>query len=235
MPTAPLTPQLTAAVEDRRSGATGVVRQAIDGLLGLVDEPDRLRIAADVVAARLPWCAPMWHVVAAARTSDPAVALRALWQRLDFEAERSVATAVKLVTERGCAVRAAPGSSLVDAVLAVVPSPSRVSGGVLGVCGADGIGPVEILNVVGTRELAAAVPTIIVTTSVKLVPHAAFARLGAPGFERVPLRLFQAVVLDGEVVTPVEAGRRAECLGAVADAGCRYRTSSSGSGSSPDG
>jgi len=211
MPAAPLTPQLAAAVEDRLSGATGVVRQVIDGLLGAADELDRLRIAADVIAARLPWCAPMWHVVAAARTSDPVVALRALRQRLDFDAERSVATAVKLVTELGCALRAAPGSSLVDAVLAAAPSPSRVSAVVVGLCGADGIGPVEMLNVVGTRDLAAAAPTIIVTTSVKLVPQAAFARLGAPGFERVPLRLFQAVVLDGEVVTPVEAGRRAEC------------------------
>jgi hypothetical protein len=48
---------------------------------------------------------------------------------------------------------------------------------------------------------------------VKLVPQAAFGRRGAPGFEKVALGLFEAVVLDGEVVPPAEAGRRAIALG----------------------
>jgi hypothetical protein len=37
--------------------------------------------------------------------------------------------------------------------------------------------------------------------------------VGAPGFERVELGLFEAVVLDGEVLTPAEAGLRAAALG----------------------
>jgi hypothetical protein len=207
-----LTSRLVAAVEDETSGATGVVRQVIDGLLALAGESDRLRAAADLLAAQLPWCAPMWHVVRAAHATCPVFALRSLRSRLDSDVDRSVAGAARLVTERGCAVRAAPGSALVSAVLEAVAAPAR-PGGVAGLAGADGLGPTAVLNVVGTRDLACAVPTIVVTTSVKLVPGEAFQRLGAPGFERVPLWLFEAVVLDGEVLTPTEAGRRAATLG----------------------
>ena len=66
----------------------------------------------------------------------------------------------------------------------------------------------------GTGELAVRAPTVIVTTSVKLVPEEAFQRLGAPGFERVPLSRFDTVVIDGEALPPVEAGRRAADLAA---------------------
>jgi translation initiation factor 2B subunit (eIF-2B alpha/beta/delta family) len=75
--------------------------------------------------------------------------------------------------------------------------------------GADAVGPDAVLNIAGTADLARAHPTIIVATSVKLVPRAVFATLGAPGFEAVELNLFEAVVLDGEVLTPAQAGRRA--------------------------
>jgi hypothetical protein len=209
VPAPVLTPQLAVAVDDGVSGASGVVRQVIDGLLRLADDPDRLRSAADLVTTRLPWCAPMWHVLAAAGATDPVLALRSLRERLDVEVDRSVAAALKLLSGRGCAVRAAPGSALVAAVLATLPAPTGTPREVVGLCGADGIGPAEILNIVGTRGLAATVPTIVVATSVKLVPQEAFQRLAAPGFERVPLRLFEAVVLDGEVLPPAEAGRRA--------------------------
>jgi hypothetical protein len=194
----------------------------IDGLLALADDardPRRLRDTAQLLASLLSWCAPMWHVAAATDADQPAVALRSLRQRLDLDAARSVATAVRLVRERGRPVRSAPGSSLVTAVLAAVAAPSAAPSaaqspvGVIGLAGADGLGPTELLNITGTRALAEEVPTIVVTTSAKLVPAEAFECLGAPGFERVPLALFESVVLDGEVLSPDEAGRRASALG----------------------
>ncbi|MGC9665872.1 hypothetical protein ACNTMW_04875 [Planosporangium sp. 12N6] len=206
-----LTPRLVAALADETSGATGVVRQVIDGLRELADDRDRLRATADLAAARLPWCAPMWHVVRAAYAPDPRSALWSLRERLDFDVDRSVATAVKLLTERGCAVRTAPGSALVSAVLDSLAPPGPGTG-VVGLAGADAVGPGAVLNIAGTRELAVAVPTIVVATSVKLVPEDAFGRLGAPGFEAVPLGLFEAVVLDGEFLTPQQAGQRAAAL-----------------------
>ncbi len=213
-----LSSRLAAAVADETSGATEIVREVIDGLLALADDPARVRETADLLAARLPWCAAMWHVVAAAQADNPRFALRSLRQRLDLAADRSIATAVRLMTRSGCAIRTAPGSSLVGAVLAGLPQPSAPPTGVVGLVGADGLGPDGLLNIVGTRDLAEAVPTVVVTTSAKLVPTEAFERLGAPGFERVPLALFESVVLDGEVLTPVEAGRRAASLRHVAGA-----------------
>src|SRR5439155_4755925 len=93
----PLSPQLEAAMQDVSSGATGVVRQVIDGLLALADDAERLPAVAEAVAVQLPWCAPMWHVVHAAWAPDPALALRCLRDRLDFDVERSVATGAKLL------------------------------------------------------------------------------------------------------------------------------------------
>jgi hypothetical protein len=210
----PLTSRLTAAVDDVSSGATGVARQVIDGLLELADDLDRLRAAARVLVVGLPWCAPMWQIARATQADQPALALRSLRDRLSFDVDRSVAVAVKLLTERGCCVRTAPGSGLVAAVTRALPTPNHATTvtGVAGVVGADALGPTAMLNVVGTDELARAMPTIIVTTSIKLVPDEAFGRLSAPGFERVPLRRFESVVLDGEVLAPAEAGQRASAL-----------------------
>jgi hypothetical protein len=81
---------------------------------------------------------------------------------------------------------------------------------VVGVVGADAIGPGALLNATGTRELAAQLPTLVVATGVKLVPGEVFGRLGGPGFEVVPLAAAAAVVVGGEVLSPAEAGRRAE-------------------------
>jgi hypothetical protein len=78
------------------------------------------------------------------------------------------------------------------------------------VVGADAIGPGALLNAVGTRELAARLPTLVVATGVKLVPGEVFGRLGGAGFEVVPLEALAAVVVGGEVLSPAEAGRRAE-------------------------
>ena len=83
---------------------------------------------------------------------------------------------------------------------------------VLGVVGADAIGPVALLNADGTRELAGRVPTLVVATAVKLVPAAVFGRLGGPGFEVVPLEALAAVVVGPEVLSPAQAGRRAREL-----------------------
>jgi hypothetical protein len=84
---------------------------------------------------------------------------------------------------------------------------------VVGVVGADAIGPRGLLNADGTRELAQQVPTLVVATAVKLVPAGVFGRLGGPGFEVVPLEALAAVVVGSEVLSPAEAGRRAAGLG----------------------
>jgi hypothetical protein len=201
-----LTPSLTAAVEDTTSGATDVVRQVVDGLLVLTGDPGRLRAAAELLTARLAWCGPMWQVTRAVHDRDPAAALRSLRHRLDTDAERSIATAVRLLTRRDCAVRTAPGSGLVAAVLAALPE--RDGPATVGLAGADAISPTAVLNIAGTGEIARSVPTIVVATSVKVVPPEVFETLGAPGFETVELGLFEAVVLDGEVLSPAQTGRR---------------------------
>jgi hypothetical protein len=191
------------------------VRQVVDGLLALAGDRHRLRAAVDLLATQLPWCGPMWQVVRAAHAPDPGVALRSLRDRLDLDVERSIATAVRLLTERRCPVRTAPGSGLVDAVLTALArtgSDAVGSAGPVGLVGADAVSPDAVLNIAGTGDLARTLPTIVVATSVKLVPRKVFETLGAPGFERVELGLFAVVVLDGEVLTPTQAGRRAAML-----------------------
>jgi hypothetical protein len=83
---------------------------------------------------------------------------------------------------------------------------------VVGVVGADAIGPAALLNADGTRELAERVPTLVVATAAKLVPAAVFGRLGGPGFEVVPLEALAAVVVGPEVLSPAQTGRRAREL-----------------------
>jgi hypothetical protein len=207
----PLPPQLMAAVQDHTSGATDVARQVIDGLLPMAADRDRLQTTVGLLQRPLSWCAPMWHIARAAQADEPAVALRSLRERLDFNVDRSIAAAVKLLTERGCAVRTVAGSMLATAVAQTLPEPTE-AGAVVGLVGADALGPTAIMNILGTSELARTVPTIVVTTSLKLVPQEAFDRLTGAGFERVPLTLFEAVVLDGEVLPPAVTGQRAAAL-----------------------
>ena len=83
---------------------------------------------------------------------------------------------------------------------------------VVGVVGADAIGPGALLNADGTRELAGRLPTLVVATAVKLVPEEVFGRLGGEGFEVVALEAVAAVVVGAEVLSPAEAGRRASNL-----------------------
>jgi hypothetical protein len=100
-----------------------------------------------------------------------------------------------------------------EAVPAVSTAPAEASGDpVVGVVGADAIGPGALLNAAGTRELAARLPTLVVATAVKLVPAEVFGRLGGEGFEAVPLEAVAAVVVGAEALSPAEAGRRARDL-----------------------
>jgi limonene-1,2-epoxide hydrolase len=101
-------------------------------------------------------------------------------------------------------------SSLVDRALARLdPGPGGAARPVVGLVGADAVGPEAFLNAAGTGELAARLPTLVVATAIKLLPAEAFARLAGPGFEAVPLRAVAAVVVGPEVLSPAEAGRMA--------------------------
>jgi hypothetical protein len=114
--------------------------------------------------------------------------------------------------------RGSPAPRIVGPVHGRVAQPEVEGAGsstapVVGVVGADAIGPTALLNADGTRELAQQVPTLVVATAVKLVPAGVFGRLGGPGFEVVPLEMLAAVVVGNEVLSPAEAGRRAAGFG----------------------
>jgi len=222
------TPMLSLLPTGLPSGATGVARRVLDGLTEVVDDHRLLQALADALLDTHPGYGSMWHIARAAYADDPGPALREIRERLDIDVDRSVTVAIKMLLERGGAVRTAPSSSLVKAVVAALPAgsvdqttaaPGPRAGATVpdvactGLVGADAISPTTVLNIRGTLELARSMPTIVVTTSLKLVPENVFERLGSPTFERIPLHLFHAVVLDGEVVNPAEAGRRASALG----------------------
>jgi hypothetical protein len=207
-----------AAAQDRHGGALEVAATAADGLLEVATDPALLEEAVGVLLAGQPAMAPIWHLAAAARDPDPPSALAGLRLQLRADADAAVATASTWLREH----QATPGrvatvshSSLVDRVLAALGAePASGGGGVstaplVGVVGADALGPEGLLNAVGTRELAGRVPTLVVATAVKLVPAEVFERLGGPGFEAVPLEALAAVVVGPEVLSPAEAGRRA--------------------------
>jgi len=207
-----------AAAGDRQGGAAEVAARAVDGLLEVAGDPPRLEEAVAVLEAGQPAMAPIWHLARAARAPDPASALAALRRSLVTDADAAVTAATAWLLHRLAGdpgpVATVSHSSLVDRVLAGAgrSAPLADAGGaapVVGVVGADAVGPAAILNAVGTRELAARLPTLVVATAVKLVPAAVFDRLGGPGFEVVPLEELAAVVVGGEVLSPAEAGRRA--------------------------
>ena len=204
-----------AAAGDRQGGAIEVAATAVDGLLEVAADPPLLEQAVAVLLAGQPAMAPIWHLARAARGPDPPAALAALRGRLHDDADAAVATATGWLRERLAATAGAVAtvshSSLVDRVLGALghggpPAP------VVGVVGADAIGPAALLNAAGSRELAARLPTLVVATAVKLVPAEVFDRLGGPGFELVPLEALAAVVIGPEVLSPAGAGRRAGAL-----------------------
>ena len=210
-----------AAADDRRGGALEVAATAVDGLLEVATDPALLEEAVAVLLAGQPAMAPIWHLATAARGPNPPAALARLRHSLHADADAAVATAAAWLRERfgptPGAVATVSHSSLVDRVLRALaddepPSPAGSAAAVVGVVGADAVGPQGLLNAVGTANLAARVPTLVVATAVKLVPAAGFDRLGGAGFEVVPLEALAAVVVGPEVLSPAEAGRRAAGL-----------------------
>jgi hypothetical protein len=204
-----------AAASDRRGGALEVAATALDGLVEAADDPPLLEQAVTALLAGQPAMAPIWHLARAARAPDPAAALAALRHDLTTDAAAAVTAAASWLQPHlatGGAVATVSHSSLVDRVLARVGPRSAPGDPVVGVVGADAIGPGALLNAVGTRELVGRVPTLVVATAVKLVPAEVFGRLGGEGFEVVPLRAVAAVVVGAEVLSPAGAGRRAQDL-----------------------
>jgi hypothetical protein len=217
MEASPLPAAVLAAASDRRGGAMEVAATALDGLLAVAGDPLLREQAVTVLLAGQPAMAPIWHLARAARSPDPPSALAALRRRLHADAEAAVAAAAGWLLDRLAdhpgTVATVSHSSLVDRVLARVGTDPRGNRGpVVGVVGVDAIGPGALLNAAGTRELVERLPTLVVATAVKLVPAEVFGRLGGAGFEAVPLEAVAAVVVGGEVLSPAEAGRRAEAL-----------------------
>jgi hypothetical protein len=215
------------AAADRRGGATEVAARALDGLLEVAGDPRRLEAAVAALLAGQPAMAPVWHLARAARGPGPHAALAGLRARLGADADAAVDAAAAWLRPRLAgggrdAVATVSHSSLVDRVLArlafgAAGSPGATGGAgaagaaqpVVGLVGADAVGPEAFLNAAGTGELAARLPTLVVATAIKLLPSEAFARLAGPGFEAVPLRAVAAVVVGPAVLSPAEAGRLA--------------------------
>jgi hypothetical protein len=206
------------AAADRRGGATEVAAKALDGLLEVAGDPRRLEAAVAALLAGQPAMAPVWHLARAARGPDPGAALAGLRAHLSADADGAVDAAAAWLRRRLAgggrgAVATVSHSSLVDRVLArLAPGAAGAAGAVqpvVGLVGAEAIGPAAFLNAAGTGELAARLPTLVVATAIKLLPAEAFARLAGPGFEAVPLPAVAAVVVGPEVLSPAEAGRLA--------------------------
>ena len=168
--------------------------------------------AADFMSSRLTGYAPLWHIGNAVRGDNPADALVRIRAELDESVRRTVRAAIDWVRERPGRVIFAPSSSIVAQVLAGLPDRTQHGPTAIGLAGADAIGPEQVLNIVGTAELTENASVLIVTTSLKLVPKRIFDQLGAPVFEKIPLAAFALVALDGEIIEPHEAGRRAAAL-----------------------
>jgi hypothetical protein len=203
---------LREAITDSTAGATGTALFAIEGLLALVDDQAKLAKAVALLAEHLPRDAPIWHIARAARSGRPAAELRRIRTELESAVPKTVATAARWAAEHGGSVAVAPSSSIVAQVVARLGVHATAGEAVVGLAGADAIGVNEVLNIKGTYELAQRVPTLVVTTSLKLVPESVFALLGAPVFERIPLSAFAGVVLDGEIIAPERVGRLAAQL-----------------------
>jgi hypothetical protein len=211
-----LPPAVREAAADRRGGATEVAAAALDGLLEIAGDRRRLEAAVAALFAGQPAMAPIWHLARAARGPDPAAALARLRASLDADADAAVEAAAGWLRRRLAgrgrgAVATVSHSSLVDRVLARLGAGGAEAGAppVVGLVGADAIGPEAFLNAAGTGELAARLPTLVVATAIKLLPAGAFARLAGPGFEAVPLRAVAAVVVGPEILSPAQAGRLA--------------------------
>jgi hypothetical protein len=200
------------AAADRRGGATEVAARALDGLLEVAGDRRRLEAAVAALLAGQPAMAPVWHLARAARGPDPHAALAELRDRLGADADAATDAAAAWLGPRlagggRAAVATVSHSSLVDRVLAHLgPGDGQP---VVGLVGADAVGPEAFLNAAGTGALAARLPTLEVATAIKLLPAEPFARLAGPGFEVVRLRAVAAVVVGPALLSPAEAGRLA--------------------------
>jgi hypothetical protein len=211
------------AAGDRRSGASEIALTAVEGLLEIAGGGDpagrarRLSAAAELLLDGQPAMAPVWHLARAAQSQDPVAALTRVREALLTEADEAVRVTRAWLEKRvgsEAPVATVSHSSLVDRVLEGRPRQEGLregghEGPRVAVMGADAIGPAEVLNATGSLELVQRLPTLVVATSVKLVPGEVFERLAAPGFERVVLEDVAAVALGSEVVRPEAAGRRA--------------------------
>ena len=199
----------------RDVGCTGVTLRAISLLEEFADQPDLLAECMRFLRRELSGYASLWHLERALETGDARAELRAFADRLTREVDAGVDTAAALLAGRSGAFVTAPSSGITKRVLARLGrTADSVEDAGTGLCGADAIGRDEILNIVGTRDLARRLPSVVVTTSDRFVPPDVFAGLGSPLFERIPLSSFEAVIVGNEVLTPAEAGARAAALAA---------------------
>lgn len=204
--------RLVRLVSVRDVGCTGVTLRAIHELEKIAEDPDKVLHCVAFLRRELGGYASLWHLERELREGDPRTVLTRFAARLEADVEAGVTTAQALLESRPGGVVTAPSSGITRRLLDRLTGPDRVAPDAehrIGLSGADAIGPEAVLNIVGTRELAQRLPTVIVTTRDRLVPADVFAGLGSPLFERIPLELFDAVVVNDEVLTPREAGRRA--------------------------
>jgi hypothetical protein len=187
--------------------------RAPDPAAALADLRRRLTTDADAAVA----AATAWVLDHLAETPGPVatVSHSSLVDRVLARVEARVAAdprgnpgARRRVPRWGSVAEPASG----DPRLSTAPTDPADATPVMGVVGADAVGPGAILNATGTRELAGRLPTLVVATATKLVPGEVFDRLAGPGFEVVPLEEVAAVAVGAEVLAPGEAGRRAEAV-----------------------
>jgi hypothetical protein len=201
---------LVALTSVRGVGCTGVCLRAIRELEKIADDLCLLKDCMAFLRRELGGYATLWQLDRELETDDPRAVLPRFAARLEGDREKAVDTAWQLLDGRAAEFLAAPSSGILKQLTArLAGSPAARDGARIGLAGADAIGPTEILNIVGTRDLARSLPTVVVTTRDRLVPAAVFDGLGSPLFERIPLSLFDAIVVNDEVLTPDEAGRRA--------------------------
>ncbi|MFG1923944.1 hypothetical protein [Cryptosporangium sp. NPDC048952] len=205
-------PRLVALTTVRGVGCTGVTLRAISELEEIADQRELVTQCVRYLRRELSGYASLWHLERALAAGDPATELPRFAARLESDATAAVDTAHRLLAGRAGEFVTAPSSGLTRRLLARLGSASEH--GRTGLCGADALGPGEMLNIVGTHDLAERLPTVVVTTPDRLVPANVFGTLGSPLFERIPLSMFEAVVVGNEVLTPAEAGARAAALGA---------------------
>ena len=211
---------LVALTSVRGVGCTGVTLGAISELEKIADHSELVTQCVRYLRRELAGYASLWHLERALTVGDPVTELPRFAAQLERNAAAAVDTAYALLAGRSGGFVTAPSSGLTRRLLARLGAPGTSASGTsadagrTGLAGADAVGPSEILNIVGTRDLAGRLPTVVVTTPERLVPAGVFETLGSPLFERIPLSSFEAVVVGDEVLTPVEAGARAAALAA---------------------